>query len=82
MFDPGVQLRQAVIGHHGKHMMFDMIVHVPVNKPADPVHIYGAAVKSVIGHVVGQPAVLQQARHHMVPRPIQPGQPDHQQRQH
>ena len=40
MADQFVQSWQLVIGNHREHVMLDMIVHVPVNEPADRVEKY------------------------------------------
>lgn len=40
MADHFVQSWQLVVGNHREHVMLDMIVHVPVNEPADRVEQY------------------------------------------
>ena len=62
VLDGGMQLRQGVIGHQRKHVVLDVVVHVPVQIAVDPAHIHGAAVETVIEHVLGQTGVLRVAR--------------------
>ena len=57
--DRRVKLGQPVVGHHREHVVFDMVVHVPVNEPAHRVHVDGARVQPMVGDVVGQPAMLE-----------------------
>ena len=81
MADQRVQRRQVVIGHHREHMVFQVVVHVEIDEPADRVHQHRAGVQPVIGDILGQPQMLQKPRHHMMPRAIEPGQTDQHQRQ-
>jgi hypothetical protein len=65
-----MQPRQRVVGHHREHVMFDVVVHVPVDPAAERVHQDSAGVQAVVEHVLGQPAMLQKARHDHVPRAV------------
>ena len=76
-----MQLRQRVIRHHREHVVLDMVVHVPVDEAADRVHQHGARVEPVIDDVVGEPAMLQQPGHHVMPGAVEARQPDQHQRQ-
>ena len=59
MFDRLMQGGQIVIGHHGEHMMFDMVIHVPIDETADRVHVNATGIEAVIKHVIGHAGVLQ-----------------------
>ena len=53
-----MKLWQGVEGHQRKHVMLDVVVHVPVQKPVNWVHIYRAAVQPVVEDVLGKAGVL------------------------
>jgi hypothetical protein len=42
-------------------MMFNMIVHIPVQKPVNPVHIDCTAVKAMIQNIFLKPGMLGQS---------------------
>ena len=81
MPDHFVKRRQRMIGHFRIHMMFDVIIHVPVDETRDRVHHHGAGVQPMVGDIVGKPAMLKHACHHMVPGAIETGRADKQNRQ-
>ena len=47
VFDLLMQLRKPVVRDHREHVMFDMVVHVPIDKAADPVHQNRACVQPI-----------------------------------
>ena len=53
-----MQLRQRVIRHQREHVVLDVVVHVPVEKPVDRIHVHRAAVEPMIEHVLRQPGML------------------------
>ena len=81
VFDQRMQAGQRVIGHSWKHVVFDMVIQVPIDEAADEIHVNGARIQAMIGHVISQAAMLQKPGHHMVPRAKKPGQPDDHERQ-
>ena len=58
ILDQLMQTRQRMVGHQWEHVMFDVIVHVPVDEPADRVHMDRAAVEPVIENVFRETGVL------------------------
>ena len=72
---------KSVERHHGEHVVLDVIVHVPIDEPAQRIHVDRAAVEPMVGDVVGKTAVLGQARHDVMPGAIHPRQPDDHRRQ-
>ena len=81
VLDQRVQAGQGVERNHRKHVMLDMVVHVPIDEPRHRIHQHRARIQPMIGDVVGQPAMLQQPGHHMVPRSVKPWQAYHHQGQ-
>ena len=74
-----MQRRQRVIGHHGKHVMFNVVVHVPVYEAQYGVHVNRAAIEAVVQNIFGKSTMLSDTRHHMHPSAIHGGQrPDEQ----
>ena len=53
-----VQLAQGMIGHHGEHVVFDVVAHVPVKIPIDGVQVDRAGVQAVIQHILCQTGML------------------------
>ena len=58
MFDQFVEFGQGVIGDQRKHVVFEVVVHVPVEVAVDGVHIDGAAVKAMVKDVFGETSML------------------------
>ncbi len=52
-----------MVGHHRKHMMLDMVIHVPVQETDDGIHIRRARVQPVIQHILVESQMLRQAGH-------------------
>ena len=59
--DSLVQPGQRVIRHQRKHVVLDVVVHVPVEIADDRIHVHGAAVEPMIEHVLSQAGVLRVA---------------------
>ena len=57
-FDEFVQFGQGVIGHQRKHVVLDVVVHVPIQVAVDRVHVDRAAIEAVVEHVFGEPGML------------------------
>jgi hypothetical protein len=47
-----VKLRQSVIWNHRKHVMLDVVIHVPIKKAKNGIHIYGSRVEPVIENIL------------------------------
>ena len=73
--DGGVKLRQSVIGHHREHVMFDVVVHVPIKEARHRVHHHGPAVQAVVEHVLVEACMLGRAEHELQPRAVEGRQP-------
>ena len=58
ILDHLVELREIVVRHHRKHVMFDVIVHVGIEKAEDRVHNYSPTVQAMIVDIFGQPSML------------------------
>ena len=80
VFDRGVQVGQAVVGHHREHVVFDVVIHVPIDETADAVHVNGTAVEPVVDYVIGEARVLQNPRHDVMPSAIKARQTDEHER--
>lgn len=63
-------------GNHPKHVVINVIIHVPVDNLADQIHVNGAAAEAMIQYIVGQRGVLQNTTHYMMPSAVNPGQSD------
>jgi len=50
-FDPRVERRQLVKRHHRIHVVFDMVVNVPAQKPHDRVGVNRAGIAAVVKHI-------------------------------
>ena len=48
MLDKLMQARQSMKGHKGEHVMFHVIIHVPINPTADGIHIDRSTIQSMI----------------------------------
>ena len=56
--DHFVQLRQRVIRHERKHVMLDMIIHVPIKKTIDWIHVNRPAIQAMVEDIFREPGVL------------------------
>jgi hypothetical protein len=57
-----MQLWQRMVWHQRKHVVLDMVIHVPVEEPVDRIHVYRAAVEAMVEDVFRQAGVLGVAR--------------------
>ena len=58
MLDHAVELAQPVAGHRGEHVVFGMVVHVPVKELDEGIEVDGAAAEAEIGYFVLEADVL------------------------
>ena len=67
-----VELRQVVIRHQREHVVLHMVVHVPIQKPVDRIHVNRPAVHAVVEHIFGKTGMLGEAvdRHHPSPKKV------------
>ena len=66
-----MQLFKGVKWHGWVHVVFDVEVHVPVQKPQYRTHRNSTRIQAVIEHILGQTRVLGQAEHHQQPTSIE-----------
>ncbi len=76
-----VHAGQGVVGDHREHVVFDVVVHVPVDEPHRRRQQDGAAVQAVVEDVFGKARVLGQADDEQEPHAIGAGQADEHRRQ-
>ena len=76
-----MQFGQPMIWHHREHVMLDVVIHVPINETADPIHINCATVQAVVDDIISKARVLQNARHDTVPSTVKAGQTNDHKRQ-
>ena len=76
-----VKSRQVVIWYQRKHVVFDMVVHVPIQEAIDRVHVNRAAVHAVIEHILRETGVLGETIDRHQPCSEEVGQADVKQRQ-
>ena len=76
-----MQLTERVVRHHRVHVVFEVVVHVHVDKAQHAVHVDGAAVTAVVEHIFGQAHVLADSKQVTEPRAIEAGQAHQHQRQ-
>ena len=76
-----MQLTERVVRHHRVHVVFEVVVHVHVDKAQHAVHVDGAAVTAVVEHIFGQAHVLAESKQVAEPRAIEAGQAHQHQRQ-
>ena len=69
-FDHFMQLGQIIIRHQREHVMFNVIVHIQINKPAERIHQNGTCIQPVISYIVTQAAMLKIAGHIEMPGPV------------
>ncbi len=70
VLDEPMKSSQPVAGNGGVHVMFNMIVHVPVKKLDDRISGEGAAAEPKIGYLVLQADVLRIAAKKQEPAAI------------
>jgi hypothetical protein len=58
VFDPTVQLAEFITGDRSEHVVFDVVVHVPVEELHHGINRECAAAKAKIGHIILQTDVL------------------------
>ena len=58
MFDQSVEFPQVVTGYRCIHVVFDVVVHVPIEELEEWIEQDGPAADSKIGHVILQPDML------------------------
>src|SRR5579863_5576551 len=69
-----VQFGQRMVRHQGEHVMFDVIIHVPVKVPVQRIHVDGSGVETMVENVLGQAGVLREAVCNQKPRAEKIGQ--------
>ena len=47
-----------MVGHEREHVVLDVVIHVPVDEPADRIHVNRPAVEAVVQNILGQAGVL------------------------
>src|ERR1700733_6675243 len=72
--------RQSMVGNQRKHMVFHVIVHVPVQIPMNRVQIDCSAIETVVEDILRQARVLGKPIEHHEPCAEQIGESDEQQR--
>jgi predicted regulator of amino acid metabolism with ACT domain len=50
--------RQGVVRHKGKHVMFHVVIHIPIDESAERIHVNRSAVQTVIEHVLREAGML------------------------
>ena len=65
-------------GNRREKVVLQMIVHVPVEKPKDGIHVDRPAIESVIEDVLGETGVLGGREKDTESRPVNGGQSDEQ----
>ena len=68
MLNQLMQPRKIIIWNHGKHMMLYVIIHIPIYKPTERVHINCPSVQSMVKYIICQTSMLKQTRHNEMPR--------------
>ena len=68
MLNQLMQSRKIIIGNHRKHMMLDVIIHIPIYKSTEGVHIYCPSVQPMVKYIICQTSMLKQTRHNEMPR--------------
>ena len=53
-----MQFPKVVTGNRSIHMVFDVIVHVPIEKGQEGIQNYGSGTESEIGYIVPKPCML------------------------
>ncbi len=76
-----MQLTERVVRHHRVHVVFEVVVHVHVDKAQHAVHVDGAAIATVVEHIFGQAHVLAETKQVAEPRAVEAGQAHQHQRQ-
>ena len=56
-----VELRKIVIRNEREHVVLHMVVHVPIQKSMDRIHINSPAVHAVVEHIFSESGVLGEA---------------------
>ena len=57
-----MQRWKCVVWHHREHVVFYMIIHIPIEKAKDGIHVDGAGVMAMVQNVFCQTSVLGQAK--------------------
>ncbi len=68
--------RECVVWNHRKHVVFHVIVHVPVEKTKDGVHVNSARVMAMIKDIFSQASMLGQTKDDVEPGSVHAGQAD------
>ena len=53
-----MQFPKVVTGYRRIHMVFDVIVHVPIEEGQKRIQNYGSGAESEIGYIVPKPCML------------------------
>ena len=56
-----VKFGQPVVRDHGEHVVFDVVIHVPVDEPVERSHEDGERVQAMVEDVFAQSGVLSEA---------------------
>jgi len=70
MFDRLAQARKVVEGHSREHVMFNVVLHVPVKKGRQPATRVSSAAEAKIGGVGRQSDMLWHSAQHLQPGAI------------
>ena len=72
---------EVVIGHQREHVVFHMVVHLPIQVAVDGVHVDRPAVEPMVEHVFGKARMLGVAVDELQPTAVKGRQADEHQRQ-
>src|ERR1700676_1602615 len=75
-----MQFRKRVKWDHGEQMMFNVVIHVEVEKTEHRIHLHCARVKPVIAHIFSQTGMLSQRENLIQPTSVPPREREKQQR--
>ena len=68
-----VQLREVVVGHRGKEMVLQMVIHVQVEEPEKGVQVHSPRIETVVKDVFAETRVLGDAEENKQPGPVKRG---------
>src|SRR6266849_2573365 len=76
-----MQVRQRVKRDHREQVVFNVVIHVEVEKTEHRIHLHRTRIKTVIAHVFSQAGMLSQRKNLMQPTPVKPREREKQQRE-
>src|SRR5579863_2009469 len=68
-----------MVWQKGKHVVLNVIAHVPIEVPVYHIHVDRTAVKAMVKDILGQSRVLRQSIRDRKPRPEQVGEANQEQ---